>query len=89
MSGGQKQRPGGLFSLIRTQLMGFALLDELGKYAILTSETEQRVECGLLLDVLVAEGATVLEIFSSEDESLLIWRNSFLFLNLGHARVCL
>ena len=48
-----------------------------------TSESEHEMESGLLLDVVVGEGSTVLELLSSEDESLLIWRNTFLVLDLG------
>jgi len=40
------------------------------------------VKSGLFLDVVVAEGSTVLQLLSSEDESLLIGRDSFLILDL-------
>jgi len=48
-----------------------------------TSESEDEMESGLLLDVVVGEGSAVLELLSSEDESLLIWRDTFLVLDLG------
>ena len=48
-----------------------------------TSESEDEMESGLLLDVVVAEGSAVLELLTSEDESLLIWRNTLLVLDLG------
>merc|ERR1719450_1930407 len=48
-----------------------------------TSESEDEMEGGLLPDVVVGEGSTVLELLSSEDESLLIWRNTFLVLDLS------
>jgi hypothetical protein len=32
------------------------------------------VECGLLLDIVVGEGATILKLLSSKNQSLLIWR---------------
>jgi len=48
-----------------------------------TSESEHEMEGGLLLDVVVGEGSAVLELLSSEDESLLIWRDTFLILDLG------
>jgi hypothetical protein len=35
------------------------------------------------LDVVVGEGSSVFKLLSSEDESLLIGRDSFLVLNLG------
>merc|ERR1712012_1037402 len=37
----------------------------------------------LLLDVVVGEGSSILELLSSKDQSLLVWRNSFLVLDLG------
>ena len=37
----------------------------------------------LLLNVVVAQGTTVLELLSGKDETLLIRGNSFLVLNLG------
>jgi len=48
-----------------------------------TSESQDEMESGLLLDVVVAESAAILELLSSEDESLLIGWDSFLILNLG------
>ena len=48
-----------------------------------TSESEHEMEGGLLLDVVVRQGSAVLELLSSEDESLLIWRNTFLVLDLS------
>ena len=41
------------------------------------------MECGLLLDVVIRKGSAVFELLTSEDESLLIWWNSFLVLDLG------
>jgi len=41
------------------------------------------VEGRLLLDVVVRKGSAVLKLLSSEDESLLIWWNSLLVLDLG------
>ena len=38
---------------------------------------------GLLLDVVVGQGSTVFQLLSSEDQSLLIWRNSLFILNFG------
>ena len=48
-----------------------------------TTETEHQVESRLLLDVVVGQGATVLELLSSEDEALLIGGNTLFVLNLG------
>ena len=41
------------------------------------------MESWLLLDVVVTEGSSILELLSSEDESLLIGRDTFLILDLG------
>jgi len=48
-----------------------------------TAETEDEVEGGLLLDVVVGEGAAVLELLSGEDEPLLVRWDAFLVLDLG------
>ena len=48
-----------------------------------TTETENQVKGGLLLDVVVTKGAAILELFAGEDETLLVWRDAFLVLNLG------
>lgn len=41
------------------------------------------MESGLLLNVVVTQGTTVLELLSGKDETLLIRGNSFLVLDLG------
>ena len=41
------------------------------------------MEGGFFLDVVVGEGATVLKLFSGEDEPLLIWGDAFLVLDFG------
>ena len=46
-----------------------------------TSESEDEMESGLLLDVVVGESSAVFELLSCEDESLLIWWNTFLHEN--------
>ena len=51
--------------------------------SVAATESEDEMESGLLLDVVVGEGSTVFELLSSEDESLLIGRNAFLVLDLG------
>jgi len=48
-----------------------------------TTESEDEMEGGLFLDVVILESSTVFELLSGEDKSLLIWGNSFLILNLG------
>lgn len=48
-----------------------------------STKTEDEVQRALLLDVVVAEGAAVLELLASEDEPLLVWGDALLVLDLG------
>jgi len=48
-----------------------------------TSESEDEMEGGFFLDVVVGEGSSILKLLSSEDESLLIGWDTFLVLDLG------
>ena len=48
-----------------------------------STKTEDEVESGLLLDVVVTQGTTILELLTSKDQTLLIRRDSFLVLDLG------
>merc|ERR1712105_124918 len=43
-----------------------------------TSQTEHKMKSGFLLDVVVTQGTTIFQLLASEDQSLLIRRNSFL-----------
>jgi len=47
-----------------------------------STETEDKVKGGLLLDVVIRKGAAILELLSGEDETLLIRGDSFLVLDL-------
>ena len=49
--------------------------------AATTSETQDEMECGLLLDVVVGQGAAVLQLFASEYKTLLVWRDAFFILD--------
>ena len=42
-----------------------------------------KVKGGLLLDVIFGEGATVLKLLASEDQTLLVGRDTLLVLNFG------
>merc|ERR1719414_2076271 len=48
-----------------------------------SSKAEYKMKSTFLLDVIIRKGAAIFELFSSEDETLLIWRNSFLILDFG------
>jgi len=39
------------------------------------------VKSGFFLDVVVSKGSSIIELFSSENKSLLIWRDTFFVLN--------
>ena len=47
-----------------------------------TAEAENKVEGGLLLDVVVSKGAAILQLLASKDETLLVWGNTLLVLDL-------
>jgi hypothetical protein len=45
---------------------------------------EDEVKGAFLLDVVVSEGSGVLKRLATKDETLLVGRDSLLFLDLGH-----
>ena len=51
------------------------------------TKSQDQVESGLLLNVVVRESAAVLKLLSGEDKTLLIGRNALLVLDLGPIRV--
>ena len=48
-----------------------------------TTETEDKVKRRFLLDVVVGEGTAILQLLTSEDQTLLVRRNSLLILDLA------
>jgi hypothetical protein len=52
-----------------------------------TTETKDQVKGGLLLNIIVRKGASILELLASEDEALLVRGDSLLILNLGLDRL--
>merc|ERR1711941_232182 len=46
-----------------------------------SSQSEHKMEGGLLLDVVVRQSATILELLASEDKPLLVWGDSLLVLD--------
>ena len=48
-----------------------------------TSKSEDEMEGGLFLDVIIGKSSSIFELLSSEDQSLLIWGNTFFILDLG------
>lgn len=48
-----------------------------------SSKSENQVESGFFLDVIVREGSSILKLLSSKNESLLIWWDTFFILDFG------
>ena len=48
-----------------------------------SSKSEDEMEGRFLLDIVIRKSSSVFELLTSEDESLLIWGNTFFILNLG------
>merc|ERR1719367_1769063 len=48
-----------------------------------TSQSKNKMESAFLLDVIIGQCSSIFKLLSSEDQSLLVWRNSFLVLDLG------
>ena len=48
-----------------------------------TTETQHQMKSRLFLNVVVSQGTTILELLASEDETLLVWWDSLLVLNLS------
>ena len=48
-----------------------------------STQTKHQVKSRFLLNVVIRKSATVLQLLSSKDQTLLIWGNSLLILNLG------
>merc|ERR1711868_157853 len=48
-----------------------------------SSKSKNQMQGTLLLDVVIREGSSIFQLLSSEDQSLLIWWDSFLILDLG------
>jgi hypothetical protein len=62
---------------------GWIVEDSARHLAVTTTKTQDQVEGRLLLNVVVTESASILELLSSENQSLLIRRDALLVLNLG------
>jgi hypothetical protein len=51
--------------------------------SLATTKAEDQVKSGLLLNVVVREGAAVFKLLSGEDETLLIWRDTLFVLDFS------
>ena len=59
------------------------LMTEKQPSSLTTSKSEDEMKGGFLLDVVIGKGSSIFKLLSSEDKSLLIWRDTFLVLDLG------
>merc|ERR1712242_402730 len=48
-----------------------------------STKSKNQMQCRLLLNVVVREGATIFKLFASKDQPLLVWGNAFLVLDLS------
>ena len=48
-----------------------------------TSQTQHKMESGFFLDVVIAESTAIFQLLTSKDQTLLIWGNAFLILDLS------
>jgi len=48
-----------------------------------STQAQHQVEGGLFLDVVIGKCTSVLKLLTSEDKSLLVWRDALLVLDLG------
>ena len=51
--------------------------------SVTTSESKNQVEGWFLLNVVVRESSAIFKLLTSEDETLLVWRDTFFVLNLS------
>jgi len=50
---------------------------------VTSSESKDEVEGGFLLNVVIRERTAIFELFACKDETLLVWRDASVVLNLG------
>mmetsp|Transcript_11628 Transcript_11628/g.33473 ORF Transcript_11628/g.33473 Transcript_11628/m.33473 type:complete len:217 (+) Transcript_11628:1088-1738(+) len=62
---------------------GGVVKDSTGNLTVSSSQAKNQVQRGFLLDVVVTQGASVLQLLSGKDETLLVGRNPLLVLDLG------
>merc|ERR1711871_111048 len=63
--------------------LGGRLLPRVGLVGASTTQAEHQVEGRLLLDVVILEGAAILELLAGEDKTLLVRGDALLVLDLG------
>ena len=72
------------FLLLKDIISGFIVLEcRPYRLSLASTESQDKMERGLLLDVVVGKSTSILQLLSSKDESLLIGGNAFLILDLS------
>ena len=71
-----------LFGLVLSGKSGKVWLNLDGSHTT-TSQSQNQVESGFLLDVVVGKGSAIFQLFACENQSLLIGWNTFLVLDLS------
>ena len=72
-------------ALTANSLLAVKLLGQKSQGGIVytTTQTEDQMQSRFLLDVVIAQGAAIFELFSGKDETLLIRGDTLLVLNFG------
>ena len=80
---GPGRKPG--ITLTTNSLLAVKLLRQKRQRGVIDAptQTKNQVQSRLLLDVVVAQGASIFELFTGEDETLLIRGDSLLVLDFG------
>ena len=83
----------GLYSVVLERLQGNGLIDTLGLFGLAvdllftllssSTQSENQMECGFFLNVVVRQCPAILKLLSGKNQSLLIGRNALLVLDLG------
>lgn len=78
-----RRKPG--ITLTANCLLAIKLLGQKSQRGIVhtATQTKDEMQRRFLLDVVVAQGTSILELFTGEDETLLIRGDSFLVLDFG------
>merc|ERR1711971_1119367 len=72
-----------LNSITRLHLQGDGLASQgLDKDLHTSSQSQDKMKGRLLLDIVVRQSSSIFQLLSSKDQSLLIWRDTFLILDL-------
>ena len=75
--------PDGRRVLFQFRNHGWIIKNPAWNLTVSSTKTQDQVKGGFLLDVVIAQSATVLQLLSRKDKTLLIRRNSLLVLDLG------